>query len=530
MEEELALKYGQLSLCDNVGMECLDADMEGQFKSDSGACNLIVNYLPHDVDDHALRGIFQDFGEIIMTKVVRDKNTKKSMGYGFVKFMKESDAIAAIEKMNGFSMGHKNLKVSVARPPSLEIRNCKLYVTNLPKDYDERDVVALFKEFGEIIECRVLKDRNSKSNKGVAFVQFNVKSQANNALSLNGCQLEGSSRPLVVKYAEDQHKKKELSRLHNLTINNAFRRIGMGGGMLNPMAGGSMPSPKSSRLDGKGDMMNHGYYYQQQGMPPSLYASQTQPMSLLPSPMNAGSPGGASGWFNPMQGQQMPYLQSPPMALNSAHHPLGSQSVEIGFNHSPHLHALGMAIGGHAGISPSLGPQNMPGGHGGGASPMGSGLKMMGGMMGEMEHHHNQGPRIPLGMGYPSPPGAPMHHMPPPLPNHGGHNLPMPGSPAGQQFPTVIISQLPPMADVNLLHELCAPYGRIVSANLEDSRRPASNSSGSSSNASSPGSLRGRIQMESLAQAEIAAQNLHGLVLYDGAMPLHIQLWPSGRF
>lgn len=55
MEEELTLKYGQLSLCDNVGMECLDGDMEGHLKSDSGACNLIVNYLPHDVDDHALR-------------------------------------------------------------------------------------------------------------------------------------------------------------------------------------------------------------------------------------------------------------------------------------------------------------------------------------------------------------------------------------------------------------------------------------------------------------------------------------------
>jgi RNA recognition motif. (a.k.a. RRM, RBD, or RNP domain) len=35
-------------------------------------------------------------------------------------------------------------------------------------------------QFGEIIECRVLKDRNSQGNKEVAFVQFNLKSQANN--------------------------------------------------------------------------------------------------------------------------------------------------------------------------------------------------------------------------------------------------------------------------------------------------------------------------------------------------------------
>lgn len=81
-----------------------------------------------------------------MTKVVRDKNTKKSLGYGFVKFSKESEAMLAIEKMHGYTMGHKVLKVSIARPPSLEIRNCKLYVTNLPKEYGERDVVGLFQE------------------------------------------------------------------------------------------------------------------------------------------------------------------------------------------------------------------------------------------------------------------------------------------------------------------------------------------------------------------------------------------------
>lgn len=39
-------------------------------------------------------------------------------------------------------------------------------------------------QFGEIIECRVLKDRNARSNKGVAFVQFDNKAQANNGKGL----------------------------------------------------------------------------------------------------------------------------------------------------------------------------------------------------------------------------------------------------------------------------------------------------------------------------------------------------------
>lgn len=81
-----------------------------------------------------------------MTKVVRDKNTKKSLGYGFVKFAKDADSANALDKMNGSTVGHKVLKVSIARPPSLEIRNCKLYVTNLPKEFGEREVINLFQE------------------------------------------------------------------------------------------------------------------------------------------------------------------------------------------------------------------------------------------------------------------------------------------------------------------------------------------------------------------------------------------------
>eukprot|EP01031_Cornospumella_fuschlensis_P046849 gene46849-57361_t len=105
MEEDLALQYNSLSLADNIDSYNDDAANHlASLVSEQGTCNLIVNYLPHDVDDLALRALFQEFGEILMTKVVRDKNTKKSMGYGFVKFMHETDALIAIEKMNGYTL------------------------------------------------------------------------------------------------------------------------------------------------------------------------------------------------------------------------------------------------------------------------------------------------------------------------------------------------------------------------------------------------------------------------------------------
>ena len=90
--------------------------------------------------------MFIEHGDIAVAKVVKDKLSKKSLGYGFVKFVKEEDAASAIESKNGFLMGYKKLKVSLARPPSTEIRNCKLYITNLPKEFTEREVIELFSQ------------------------------------------------------------------------------------------------------------------------------------------------------------------------------------------------------------------------------------------------------------------------------------------------------------------------------------------------------------------------------------------------
>lgn len=168
-------------------------------------CNLIINYLPHDADDDSLHAMFIAHGNIKEAKVIREKNTKRSLGYGFVRYFREEDALAAIELMNGKIWNTKKIKVSFARPQSEDIKNCKLYVANLPKEMDESAVSSLFSKYGHIIECRVLRhSKDSSVSKGVAFVQFNLRSQANNALEMNGYIFKGQTAPLLVKYAEEQ--------------------------------------------------------------------------------------------------------------------------------------------------------------------------------------------------------------------------------------------------------------------------------------------------------------------------------------
>lgn len=168
--------------------------------------NLIINYLPYSVTEARLRNIFGD-AKLKEVKVVRDRNTKMSLGYGFVKFIDFKDAVEAVEEKNGYEIEGKRLKVSFARPPSNNIKNCKLYVTNLPRDYDHVKVSQLFAHFGEIIECRVLRDTHANQYKGVAFIQFAERSQSDAALSLNDTYVPGGTRHLRVKYSDDNFRR-----------------------------------------------------------------------------------------------------------------------------------------------------------------------------------------------------------------------------------------------------------------------------------------------------------------------------------
>jgi len=77
---------------------------------------LYVGNLPWAVDDEALLGLFAQHGEIASASVVRDRDTGRSRGFGFVEFPNDDEANAAIEALNGLAYEGRNLTVNVARP------------------------------------------------------------------------------------------------------------------------------------------------------------------------------------------------------------------------------------------------------------------------------------------------------------------------------------------------------------------------------------------------------------------------------
>lgn len=79
-------------------------------------------------------------------KIVKDRSANRSLGFGFVKYFHEDDASRALQQMNHYSIENKILKVSIARVASFDIRNCKLYITNIPIVFTEIDVITVFEK------------------------------------------------------------------------------------------------------------------------------------------------------------------------------------------------------------------------------------------------------------------------------------------------------------------------------------------------------------------------------------------------
>jgi RNA recognition motif-containing protein len=80
------------------------------------ATKLFVGSLPWAIDDNSLRDLFAEFGDVLSAKVIVDRETNRSRGFGFVEFEDNAAAQAAIAKLNNSEMNGRTIVVNEARP------------------------------------------------------------------------------------------------------------------------------------------------------------------------------------------------------------------------------------------------------------------------------------------------------------------------------------------------------------------------------------------------------------------------------
>jgi RNA recognition motif-containing protein len=78
--------------------------------------NIYVSNLPFAVTDEDIRSYFAEYGEVTSAKVIMDKYTNRSKGFGFVEMSDDAAAEKAIAELNGATIEGRQIRVNVARP------------------------------------------------------------------------------------------------------------------------------------------------------------------------------------------------------------------------------------------------------------------------------------------------------------------------------------------------------------------------------------------------------------------------------
>jgi len=79
--------------------------------------NIYVGNLDFKVDENDLKNIFEEYGSVTEIKIITDKLSGKSKGFGFVTIENNSEAEKAINDLNGSTLESREIIVNEARPP-----------------------------------------------------------------------------------------------------------------------------------------------------------------------------------------------------------------------------------------------------------------------------------------------------------------------------------------------------------------------------------------------------------------------------
>ena len=78
--------------------------------------SIYVGNLPYSTREEDLREVFEAHGNVENVKIIRDRETGRSRGFGFVEMSTEEETNAAISALNGSELGGRTLKVSISKP------------------------------------------------------------------------------------------------------------------------------------------------------------------------------------------------------------------------------------------------------------------------------------------------------------------------------------------------------------------------------------------------------------------------------
>jgi RNA recognition motif-containing protein len=173
----------------------------------SGSCRLYIGNLAENTTEDMLREFFSECGEIKEIQRPREEYNLKPQSFAFVEFVDLVGRDAAL-KLNNGQLNGRTIQVCISQNKSKTFASSsgtRLFVGGLAYDMTEDRLREVFQVHGSIKDVYIPKDNSTGRNRGFAFVEFYDASAAEDALQLDGTDLNG--RSIRVKPSEKRERK-----------------------------------------------------------------------------------------------------------------------------------------------------------------------------------------------------------------------------------------------------------------------------------------------------------------------------------
>ncbi|XP_053202341.1 heterogeneous nuclear ribonucleoprotein 87F-like isoform X2 [Panonychus citri] len=180
---------------------------------------LFIGGLDYKTTEDTLRAHFAQWGEIVDCVVMRDPQTKRSRGFGFITFSKSTMVDAAQSarphKVDGREVEPKRAVPRESGKPESQATVKKVFLGGLKEDVEEEDLREYFKDFGNIINVNVVTEKETGKKRGFAFVEFDDYDPVDKIVLKKHHVIKGRKtevKKALAKQEMDSHKRKGDNR------------------------------------------------------------------------------------------------------------------------------------------------------------------------------------------------------------------------------------------------------------------------------------------------------------------------------
>ncbi|RIB24204.1 hypothetical protein C2G38_1916500, partial [Gigaspora rosea] len=131
---------------------------------------MFIGGLNWETTDESLKAYFSQFGEVTDCIVMRDPNTSRSRGFGFLTFVDPSVVNTVLVKEH--QLDGKIIDPKRAIPREEQEKTEKIFVGGIAPEVTEEEFKDYFSQFGHVIDATLMVDRDTGRPRGFGFITF----------------------------------------------------------------------------------------------------------------------------------------------------------------------------------------------------------------------------------------------------------------------------------------------------------------------------------------------------------------------